>query len=105
MKHVFTVLSSNWMLFGEPVQMTYASFENETDAFEFYMSLMEEGIYVEYLNHAIELYPWFMARLTGERNSAQVTHADVVRGIWAHIKSHELDTIRRDLHIEKTVLL
>lgn len=105
MKHVFTVLSSNWMLFGEPVQMTYAAFENETDAFEFYMSLMEEGIYEEYLNHVIELYPWFVARLTEERGPAQVNHAGVVRRIWAHIKSHELDIVRSDLHIEKTVLL
>lgn len=103
MKHVFTVLSSNYMLFGEPVQMTYAAFENETDAFEFYMSLVEEGIYKEYLSRVSSSYWWFEAQLIN--GNTPVTHADVTRKIWAYMKEHDLYAVRCDLHIEKTVLL
>lgn len=103
MKHVFNVLGSNWMLFGEPVQMTYAAFENETDAFEFYMSLVEAGMYEMYLDYVLSSYQWFVARLTDK--TTQVTHADVVREIWSHMKMYDLHRVRTDLHIEKTVLL
>ena len=103
MKHVFTVLSSNYMLHGEPCQMTYASFENETDALEFYMSLAEEDMYEMYLGYVHNHYQWFMARLT--RKTTQVTHADVVREIWSHMKTNDLYLVRLDLHVEKTVLL